>query len=288
MAKKTLTTYLNKYSKYQDIIRLVYRPTLDHNWGRGIEFMGKSYSSSVPYNHRSILEDEIVIEFDNEDRRKNYNNAVKVREKLEELKIPYSMWNSGNKSYHVHFFLSLPVSNKPQMKRAVTKYLTQELDELPDMQLTGGHLIRAEYGVNEKSGRKKRLVTETKDYPKKGFIPDGAFNIYMKDQERIQKIKMSKTVNDISNSDLVKRLLDTSYFSDKLGDGRERIIFALSNILIEKYGKEELTELLWQWYRYTNGTKLEKRDIRYKVNKANNKRYNITENYLINLLEDLN
>ena len=283
----TLTTYLNKYIKIQENISLCYRPTLEAGWGQRCMFLDEKYSPRLPYNHRSILDNEIVIEFDNEKTQNNLINAEKVTKKLIKHKIAYSLWSSGNKSFHVHCFINADVPNVSMFKKAFMRFMTQGLDDRPDMQLAVNHLIRAEYGVHENTGKYKTRLRESAKYPLLCDAPQEVWDLYVKEKQSLVKRKMTNATQDISESEIVKQLLDTTYIVDTLGDGRERIVFALSNVLCIKYTQPELEDLLWSWYKYSGGRKLDERAVKYKVYRAYKKRYNITDYYLKDLLADI-
>ena len=61
---KGLTTYLHRYMKYQPSIMLCYRPTLKNGWGDRCLYLSDEYEPKKKYNHRSVLDKEVVIEFD--------------------------------------------------------------------------------------------------------------------------------------------------------------------------------------------------------------------------------
>lgn len=284
---KTLTTYLDKYRKFQSEIALVYRSSAKAWWNDRCVYLDEKYSPMKPYNHRSILNNEVVIEFDEDSLEKNKELAEKVIKRLITDKIKYSLWHSGNKSYHVHFFLKFgDVVNKRLLKKSIMRHYTEGFDILPDLQLAGTHSIRAEYGLHEKTGKFKTKLRESKGYPTLCAIPQKAWDRYIKEMEKVQKWRMSMSVNDVADSALVKELLDTKNF-DNLGDGRERIVFVLANILCDKYDKKELIKLLVDWYKYTNGKKLTDGQIKYKVHKAYQKKYNLSEVYIRGLIEDI-
>lgn len=284
---KTLSTYLDKYRAYQKDIALIYRSSDKAWWNDRCIYLDEKYSPMKKYNHRMILNNEIVIEFDEDNPETNKKLAEGVIKKLIKDKIKYSLWHSGNKSYHVHFFLKFgEVASQRLLKKSVMRYYTDGLGILPDLQLASTHSIRAEYGLHEKSGKYKTKLRESRGYPELCSIPQLVWDRYLKEMEKVQKWKMSMSVADISESSAVKELLDTKNFNN-LGDGRERIVFALSNILREKYEKEELAKLMIDWYKYTKGRKLTDGQIRYKVYTAYRKRYTITERYIKELLDDI-
>ena len=99
---KTLQWWLRRYIQFQDSILLVYRPTLKSWWGDRCYYLDDDYLQSKPYNHRSVLDNEVVIEFDEEDKTLNRKCADYVCKRLKTDNIGFSKWDSGNKSIHVH------------------------------------------------------------------------------------------------------------------------------------------------------------------------------------------
>ena len=285
--KRTLSTYLNKYHEFQSEIPLCYRSSSKAWWNDRCLYLDNKYSDLKNYNHRMVLRDEIVIEFDNDSREKNYELIEKVAKKILKDGIRYSLWHSGNKSYHLHFFINTKNStNVRLLKKSVMRYYTEGLEILPDLQLAGSHMIRAEFGLHEGSGKHKNLIRQSPHYPTKAELPQEVWDRYKTEMSKVQKWKMSMSVKDLADSDMIKEMLDTTNFN-KLNDGRERILFVLSNVLCYKYEKKELIQLLQDWYRYTNGRKLSRGQIKYKVDRAYRKPYSIGEYYIRSLLEEL-
>lgn len=234
------------------------------------------------------LDQEVVIEFDEENPEDNKKVADIVVNRLKKDKVNYSMWFSGSKSYHVHFFIDpRKASNLKLLKSAIMRHYCKDLEFKPDLQLAGKHLIRAEYGLNEKTGNPKYKVSESRGYPKVNEVTPLAWDKYVKEMNWMIKATMTRSVNELANSDLIKRLLDTTYFNDSIKDGRSRIIFVLANVLCTTHQKRDLVDLLQKWYKYTNGRKMTDGQIAYQVYNAYNKRYNIGENYILQLLLEL-
>ena len=68
----TQNTFLREYYKIQDKILLVSHLKEDDYWDTRAMYLSKEYQPSLHYNHRSMLDSEIVIEydFDNPERNK--------------------------------------------------------------------------------------------------------------------------------------------------------------------------------------------------------------------------
>lgn len=284
---RTLSYYLEKYRQFQKDIPLCYRSSEVAWWNDRCLYLDEKYSDVKKYNHRMVLNDEVVIEFDTDSPEKNLELIEGVVKKVLKDGIRYSLWHSGNKSYHLHFFINgKNVVNQRLLKKVVMRHYTEGLDTLPDLQLAGNHMIRAEFGLHEKTGVSKNLIRQSPSYPLLAELPKEVWVKYKDEMSKVQKWKMSMSVKDLAESDMIKEMLDTTNF-DKLNDGRERIMFVLANVLCVKYDKKELIQLLQDWYRYTNGKKLSRGQIKYKIDRAYRKPYQIGEHYIRELLNEL-
>lgn len=289
---KNLRAYLNKYYEFQKDILLCYRPSNEgegSSWRDRCLFRGEGYSDRKPYNHRIVLPCEVVIEFDEDNLELNAELAGQVVKRLQRDGIVYARWFSGSKSEHVHCLFDMGDAHRYDLlRKAIIKFYTQGLSHKPDLAMgNNNHMIRAEYGLNEKTGKHKTLVGRSPKYPVLNPIPQGAWDIYIKDCQRMLRAEMTRTVNGLSESDTIKKLLDTTYFNDNIRDGRSRIIFVLANVLYSKYEKQELIDLLINWYKYTGGRKLRPGQIAYVVHKAYREPYNIGPGYLQGLMDEI-
>lgn len=288
---KKLTHYLEKYYEIQKEILLCYRPKnrgQGSSWSDRCNYLEEGYSATKAYNHRMTLDQEVVIEFDENKPEDNKRVAEQVIRRLKKDKIKYSCWFSGSKSYHVHFFIDpRQASNIRLLKSVIMRHYCKDLEFKPDLLLAGKHLIRAEYGINEKTGNYKVRDSQSKGYPVINPVPEDAWSTYIKEMNWLVKADLTRSVSELANSDVIKKLLDTAYFNDKVRDGRERIIWMLANILQSTHNKSDLVELLQKWYKYCNGRKLTPGQIAYKVYKAYKSPYTITEKYLKQILNEL-
>ncbi len=303
------------YNMHKDII-LIYRPTKDDGWSNRCKLYSKEYKCKVPYNHRTILPNEIVLEYDL-DNEINNTFSNKVWSRLHGDGLLAAKYFSGNKSKHIHLFLKIPegISDLATLKRvfmrhygvfyydrAKDKYLLDRPQELmkevhegkerirkvyPDMQLAGNHPIRMEFGVHEKTGKMKSLERWDTDYMKPQEIPKVIFTKYVKEKERLMRAATTRAINKIDEETIVKDILNTVKFKEDIGDGRERLLFCLTHILKHKHEKEELKTLLYDWYRYSGGRKLSKFQVDSKVDYHYPRDYTITLNYLNSVVEDL-
>jgi hypothetical protein len=240
------------------------------------------------YNHRSMLKNEIVIEFDNENTETNKEATLEVIKRLKEDNIGYSYWHSGNKSFHVHVLVDTgKAQNIRRLKKAFLDTYTEGLKIKPDYQLCiDHHLIRAENGLHEASGKHKTLIRCTENYPTISTVPPRVWSNY--ERATLQylrfKPKHSTKLRDIPQ---IKYLLRTQDFGS-VGDGRERALFILSQVLKEEYQKQEdLIKFLQDWYKYSGGKKLSQEEVAKKVKYQLRKNYNITERYINEFLEEI-
>lgn len=285
-----LVNYLNwYYLNCQKNIALVYRGTAEENWARRCQYLGKDYHPKVPYNHRSILDCEVIIEYDQDNAHLNELLANKVIQKLKNHRVSYAKWFSGGKSSHVHILLKVDkAKNLSLLKRAFMKYygtffLNEQTEQIydriedvpptvtakrivPDLQLCGAHLIRAEFGIHEKTQYNKELYSASPKFPELSIIHNDIWREYEESQKFSVSVRMGQQTKDISESALVKQLLDTVNFKENMDDGRERLLFMLTHVLKSKYKcHEDLGDFLWTWYNYSGGRSLDEATVRGKV-----------------------
>jgi len=285
----SLTTYLRMYYKKQDKIMLVYRPNTKSGWRDRTLYLSEEYNPNKPYNHRSLLKNEVVVEFDDDDIATNRKNSdiVALRMKKDGFKV--SKWTSGNKSTHVHTFVNIiEASTLSLLKKPIMRPYSKGLP-LPDLRLASdNHLIRAEYGIHEKTGRKKTLISKCKEYGISIDIPTLVWEEYT----RIMKISLSNKITyhtkDLVNHKGFSFIVDSSKFRI-CDDGRERALFMLIHVLKEKYkeDKEGLIKFLQDWYKYSSGTAIDDEGIRRKVVYHWNRNYKFGTTYINELLESV-
>lgn len=298
----TLRKELSKLLRFQPDIMLVYHPTRESTWGDRCLFLepDTGYSETKAYNHRSVLPCEVVIEYDTPSMEDNARYVERVCKSLRADNIKYSKWFSGNKSIHLHVLLDIPadVRNRKLLKRSFMRYygtlfedsstkklytattkpesLGNESRILPDLALdSDNHLIRAEYGVHESSGKNKNPLGCSQGYAKElSVIPSVVWEEYKKAQAVVIQRRTVMDVQDALEHPGVKLLLDTSAFRE-LGDGRSRALFHLITILKNKYSRDELVSKLDDWYRYCTSfqEKLTRGKIAYFVD------HNIRQGY---------
>jgi hypothetical protein len=291
MKSHTFLYYLREYARLypEEDVMVMYRPTPDSYWNDRCLFGSEKYNAFKPYNHRSMLKNEVVIEFDHEDPVINAKETDKVCKRLKDDNITFARWQSGNKSHHVHVLLAIPeeIRDRKTLKKAFLDVYTEGLEVKPDYQLCiDNHLIRAENGLHEKTGRHKTLIRATEDYPKNSGVPEAVWRRYgLRVRESIARAA-ARTTQVIKDSRAVKFLLSTQDFGS-VGDGRERALFILSQVLRSEYSQDDLVQFLQDWYRYSGGKKLSKQQVAQKVRYSYGKQYNITERYVEEFLQEI-
>lgn len=284
---------LNQLYELQEEIGLVSHINFSDSWRR-IFYLSEEYDPKREYNHRNILDNEVVIEFDEEDEQLNKKLADQTCRNLDTAHIAWAKWTSGNKSTHVHFFINPRMARRIDvLKRAVMKFFgtitLQDTTYRPDYRLAANnHLIRLEYGVHENTGKRKQRISSSGEYPKICELPAQIWEQYATDVRTLLRRKTSTMLGELSEHDGFKYILATHEFKEA-DDGRERAMFMLIHVLKGQYEgkKQEFIDYIKEWYRYSGGRKLNDRDIENKVNYHWNRNYTITEQYLNNLLYEV-
>jgi len=288
--RETLSIYLRKYYDIQKNILLCYRPNKDSSWRDRCFYLDEKYDAIKPYNHRGMLNNEVVIEFDDVDSELNRKCADEVCKRLSSDGLSFSKWFSGGKSVHVHILIDYgDASNVKLLKTVFIRHYTDKLPLLPDLQLTyDNHLIRAEFGLHESTGKSKSLIYKSKDYPKLNIINKEVWNKYVKAKSIVLQRRVSIDIKGFEELPKVKSLFKTEELK-RIGDGRERALLLLIRILRNKYTKEELIKYCIDWYKYAGGNKLNERQIAGKVYYYWEKDYSIRfwNEYLDDLLADI-
>lgn len=278
---KSLTQYLMRYREIQEDIKLVYHPKPDSTWRDRCDFLGEGYSPHKPYNHRQILRNEVVIEYDEDDPDKNLRLIQDIEKRLKRNNIAYSLWFSGGKSYHLHIMLDIPKdADVGFVKRMWVFHFTTGLPR-PDMQLFGNHLIRAEYGVHEKTQRVKKRLRQSPEYPLLNHIPENILNRAEEFENNREEIDNTHLIN----SDAIKLLSDANRFR-QYNDGKERAMFILIHVLKQNNPQDKVIKWIQQWYKDMGGTRMREQDIETRVRYHWSRPY-ILHSFINDLLKDI-
>jgi len=285
---RTLLHYLRAYRKMQDKIMLVWREKPMDYWSYRHMYLGPKFSARTPYNHRTMLDNEIVIEFDNGTPEQNRTNADIATQRMVKDGFGYAKWFSGGKSTHVHVIIDpKECPNIPLLKSCLMRHYCKGLPS-PDLRLTSkNHLIRAEYGIHEKSGKYKTLISKSKGYPSISEVPDAVWRFYCQERERTLKRKLTLTTKDLKEHKAIKFLMDSTNVREKIKDGRFRIMFLLTSVLKDSMEPKELEQFIVDWYRYSGGVKMSESKVRSNVTYILEKGYNVNEQTIVNYCEEI-
>ena len=118
------------------------------------------------YNLREILNNEIVIEFDTENKALAWKGINFTAINLYKAGISFQIWDHGGKSPHLHVH-NLPISHLEKDQRRLFKkvfirtYVPREYLPHVDISLTGIHLIAIEWAEHWKGKYKvKEMLHE--------------------------------------------------------------------------------------------------------------------------------
>ena len=254
---ETIKELLDYYITLQPI-EVVYRPNERVPWGRN----RKMYDGNCnyEYNHRTILDNEVVFDFDSEKMEENLDNSWLVCEKLVADNIDFSVWDTGNKGIHIHTFWSnlSEFKDRALMKKTILKHYAYGMNI--DYQLAGKHLVRMEYGKNEKRRSNEKQPLYFEGTIQFNIINDNLIEQYKLELNRYIERRLTTPAN--VDEQIIKDFLEGKYI---IKDGREKFLFFLINELKTRIPQDELGTRLITWYRYSGGSKLSDQEIRIKV-----------------------
>jgi len=263
---KRLTDY---YELTGEDIQLVYHPTQQSSWER-TTFTDEKYDEEKAYNHRTVFTSEVVLEYDDGDKKLNYDLAMRASKKMTQEHIQHAVWTSGNKSTHIHAFFNFSdAENIRYLKRLILQFFgnVKHLGTWyePDMALTSpNHLIRAEHGIHEKTQQRKAFVDKSRYYPRHNSIPEEVWTEYDTTKDDISSFEDNEElVESVAESDAFRWLLDPSNIRE-IGDGKKRGVFVLGNILYQATDKsdEDIINFCQEWYEAAGGRDYKEKDIR--------------------------
>lgn len=107
-------------------------------------FVGKL---RLPYDHRTIGSNEVVIELDAPSFSQNSKYAKQIINYCVAQAIPYYAFWSGNKSIHIHFFLKLEVNSK-EGKEVIKKAILDGFNIFKEIRLKFARMLVEQSGLN--------------------------------------------------------------------------------------------------------------------------------------------
>ena len=278
MTFKTTKEYLDYYTKDGIKVEVVYHPHSRIGWGRNRKWYDGIMDCE--YNHRSILNHEVVFDFDAPTKNENWINVVSVLKVFDNQKINYSLWSTGGDGYHIHTFWDglEQISRLGVMKKTILKMYGG--GKHIDYQLAGKHLIRTEWGLYEKLCP-LREVHKTLIIDKKGLspneLPSFLFKTYVRNIKKDFEKDLKKIEGVKGNDDRLNALMSGEL---KVRDGKERVMFYLIHKLKELHDYDDVVKKITSWYHYNGGFKMTKSQIKSKVAYHWRKKYSFSASYL--------
>jgi hypothetical protein len=237
------------------------------------------------YNHREILFNEVVLDFDDKDFDTNLVNAKEVMLKMDADQVTYYAYKTGGKGIHLHTFWNGmdKVKDISLMKRTIMKYYAWGMNI--DYQLSGKHLVRMEYGVYEKTRKniKEPLFEFHEDIPRRGNVITKALwtnyiNSIMSSINRRLDLDINPEVEGIVKDIITGKIV--------LVDGRKNMLWFLIHQLKGKMEQDEVISKLISWYNYNGGTELSDEDIRRQVVYQWSRTYSFSKSWIDRLLKN--
>jgi hypothetical protein len=187
---------------------------------------------------RQILSNEIVIETDEPDVFVNQRLTIDFQKELRKNKIGYYTYYTGNKSFHIHFFVDGLENIEPEQRKLIKKYIAKEItkDNFKFVDNANFHdksMIRIEGTIHLKTKKKSRLFDK--------YIS----NNYKLTESIIEKTKINIIKNfDIEKSDgkfcyVIEEALKTKFSSGE----RNRILLPNAVAILSDNELETLSKV---------------------------------------------
>lgn len=211
------------------------------------------------YNHRSVMDEELVADFDCDADVLDKNVSL-LTNRMDAEGLAYTVWRTNGTSSggaHVHTLWDIPkaVSDKPFLKKLLLEYLCGDTAALGlDSQVLGKHLIRFEGGLYDKKPSSmaghKTLIQQRGDALEKNRIPDVVWKKYQRQvlSWTIRGLRQRKIVDSNENTPKSIQYILSSKFKEHR-DGSKRALFILASYY-RKLPDEELFKLLREFARY--------------------------------------
>ena len=269
--------------------------------------------------HRSMMDNEIVIESDYPDYIDNFEAAKIIGKMIEGMGFIPHYYYSGNKSIHIHVFLDWACMTGIELWKDVKKFKQDFIIWLRTEMIScfgtnvrqfdkdlikATHLIRCELSKNKKGYKTFLGYThndlsfipyvcneENRIYPRLGKIklsnPHCINELLDRFYEGKEKNKPSNIPtfnpddcpNEIRQS--VGRLLSDDF--KKVKDGKQRAMFIIVSELRRVVGDDKAKPMINDW-NVRMGSPIEQREIDYRFTK---KTYTLSNKYIHDFMEEL-
>lgn len=258
MKKIDVYKYLEEHSPD---CKLAYHPSKRSRW----IYTTVSEREDLDYNHRSVLQNEVVLDLDAKTKEENFEALRKIVARLGALGIKHSVWESGGKGFHVHTFWKRLGTVKEQrlMKDLLSAWLTWRTGAKVDTQLNGNHLVRLEYGYYEKTYPKgdRKLPINAENHFVENEIPEHLWGEYATEvlSWALRRLSPEKK-KPLRGVPICLRYIMSQEFK-KHRDGTKRALFVIASYH-RKLSDDALFELLTEYNSYYCSEKLSDRKIK--------------------------
>jgi hypothetical protein len=262
--------------------------------------------------HRSMLDNEIVIESDYPDYIDNFEASKVIGKIIEGKGFTPHYYYSGNKSIHIHIFLDWTTFFQIENRKEFIIWLRTKMINCWDTKIkqfdkdliNASHLIRCELSKNKKGFKTFLGYThndlsfvpyicneDNRIYPRIGEIKlssphciEELTEEFMTDRDKpkptpISKFNSSDCPNKIRES--VGRILSDDF--KKLNDGRSRAMFIIVSELRRVMGDDKARPVVNDW-NVRMGSPIKQSEIDYRFTK---KSYILSNKYINDFLEEL-
>lgn len=308
--------YYLQQLNYQQKLKIALMDRDNNHWTKWGDFPGgllshKHRGVAVDV-HRSMMNNEIVIESDYPEYIDNFEAAKIVGKILEGKGFTPHYYYSGNKSIHIHIFLDWVTFFEIEDRKEFIEWLRAEMiscfgtniRQFDKDLIKATHLIRCELSKNKK-GYKTFLGYTHKDlsfipyicnednriYPRLGKIklsaPHCAWDLIEDFQQHKKKSKptaVSRFNSDDCPDEIRKsvgRLLSDDF--KKVGDGLSRAMFIIVSELRRVAGDDKAKAMVNDW-NLRMGSPIKQSEIDYRFTKNT---YTLSNQYINEFLKEL-
>lgn len=321
LGNPTMSIAENRYYYLYDLnceqkLKIALMDRNNNNWTKWGGFPGELLSNNhngVAVDvHRSMMDNEIVIESDYPEYIDNFEAAKIVGNILESKGFIPHYYYSGNKSIHIHIFLDwitfFPIENRKEfiewLRAKMISCWDTNVRQFDKDLIKASHLIRCELSKNKK-GYKTFLGYTHNDLSFIPYICNEENRIY----PRLGKIKLSAPhcawdlIEDFIEEKKKAKPTATSYFNPsdcpteirqsvgrllsddfkKVGDGFGRAMFIILSELRRVVGDDKAKAMVNDW-NIRMGNPIRQREIDYRFTK---KAYTLSNKYINEFLEEI-
>lgn len=231
-------------------IRIAYHYSRNSHWKYG---NAQEWNDSIPYNHRDVLPNEVVFDFDEEEYEDNAHQAAKVSTILNRAGIKHSVWVTAGKGMHIHTsWRGLAKVAEPRLlKNLIADHFLQGTKIKVDRQLMGRHMVRMEWGHHEKALPEEKFKTIKIDrgHFKLNDVPKEVWPLYKQKVIGYALTRMRWEGKEVPKQEpyCMKYFMSQEYREKR--DGGKRAMFVVASYYRDLPDKE-LGNILLQYNNY--------------------------------------